>query len=147
MMLQTLSTHSSRLEKEWLISLYAPEGDTGQILRAITQVARLKYGNYDDVAFVSSAGTQQFRPISGSHLGQKGDLYRMDTVEIRFSIPQNHELLDLVIEAISAVHCTDEPVVHIQDVLCSRSKHLDDNRNPHRLWNRKEYRSPKAQRW
>jgi hypothetical protein len=56
-------------------------------------------------------------------------------VEVNFQLPKDQALLERVVEAIFQVHCYQEPTISVEEVLVSRSKGLDDSRNPHRWWN------------
>jgi hypothetical protein len=40
-----------------------------------------------------------------------------------------------VVEAIFQAHSYQEPVIRIQSILSSRSKGMDDSKNPNRWWN------------
>jgi hypothetical protein len=53
-----LETPSARIEHEYLVRVQIPTDDVAAVLKAITEVAPLNYGNYEQVAFRYNSGTQ-----------------------------------------------------------------------------------------
>lgn len=99
-------------------------------MSGILKVAPLTYGRYDQVAWWSAPGTEQFRPQKGSHpsLGEKDKLERTGSVRLEFAIPRNEELLRRVlIEGIAANHPWEEPVIYIEE---SVSTHMQEAASP-----------------
>ena len=110
-----------------------------KLLKAVTFITPLRYGSYDNVAYQSSEGTQKFRPLTGSHLGDSNQAMEFTVVEVLFSIPYDKRILGRVLDQITRVHIAEEPVVYISETWVSRVKSYEDKSNPNRFWNRPEF--------
>ncbi len=137
--LKTFSSKSATICREFVIRTYVPEDDVAKTLRAVTEVVPLRYGSYENVAFQSFPGTQKFRPVSGSHLGDSSRVFDFPVVEVVFSIPHDEEVLKSVIDRIFEVHIAEEPVIYIDEGWSTRATSYSDKANPNRFWNRPEY--------
>ena len=103
-----LDTQSATLQGENLVRMEIPPEDVPRVLTAITRVTSLRYGRYEGVAFMSSTGTLQFKPLAGSKEGET-DLYQLPSDEISFTVPDDEAELSAVIEAIYESHPYEEP--------------------------------------
>jgi hypothetical protein len=129
-------TKSARMERMLLVTVQAPAEDIDRLIVAVTGVTPLTMGKYDSNAYVSSAGTEYYRPLEGAAAGPETAIRkRPGTVELSFELPDDPSLADRVVEAVFDAHSYQEPVIRIQPILASRSKGLDDSANPNRWWN------------
>ena len=112
-----------QLEKVFHITVYTPPEQAEIILQAIMKVAPLNYGKYQQVAWISAQGSEQFQPVSGSNpaMGKPGKTTRHPSVKIDFTIPRDPQLLDQVItEGIYPHHPWEEPVIIIRKSQAAR---------------------------
>ena len=87
-------------------------------------------------AWVSASGIERYRPREGAAAGVEEIVrQRPGVVAVSFELPQDHSLIEAVVEAIFQAHSYQEPVIRLVPVLASRSKGLDDKNNPNRWWN------------
>ena len=129
-------TKSVRMERMVLLTLQAPTADVDRIMEAVVEVAPLTMGKYDSNAYQSGAGIERYRPLEGAAAGPETELRkRPGTVEVIFELPDDQSLIEQVIEIIFQTHSYQEPVIRLQNILASRSKGLDDSKNPNRWWN------------
>ena len=106
------------LELVYRIVVFVPEEDVSRLLEGVLRVTSLSKGRYDRVAFRSSLGTEQYRPLEGAHpaSGEIGRLHRSPSVRLEFSIPRDRGLLDRVLEeGVVANHSWEEPVVVVTE--------------------------------
>lgn len=117
-----LNAKKADLEKCCLFRVQIPTGDVAQVLKSITNITPLRYGNYDQVVFRHSTGSQQFRPRAGSKTGES-ELVCIACDEISFTVPKDNQVITDVIDAIFESHPHEEPVIIIQEVMCTRFKY------------------------
>ena len=120
--MDTEETKSAKLQQEYLFRVQIHADNVSAVLDAIINVTPLRYGNYDQVAFRHCAGIQQYRPLAGSKTGE-GELVQLPCDEISFTVPARDEVITAVIEAIIESHIHEEPVILIQEALCTRFKY------------------------
>ena len=102
------------MKKAFRITTYAPPGDVDSIISSICSVWPVRYGKYENVFWLSPAGTEQFTPMLGSNptQGMIGELETLESVAICFLIPRDDALLERVIEkGIRPAHRWEEPVI------------------------------------
>jgi hypothetical protein len=135
-MTAAFETASVRMEPQLLVTVLAPSEDVERIMARVTQIVPLIMGAYDNNAFVSAGGIERYRPREGAAAGaEEGVRQRPGTVTISFQMTRDQALLAKVVEAIFQIHSYQEPLITVQEALASRSKGLDDSKNPHRWWN------------
>ena len=117
-----LKTESATIKKECLFRVQIPADDVSKVLEAIINITPLRYGNYEQVAFRNRTGLQQYRPLDGSKTGE-AELIHIPCDEISFTVPNHDEVITAVIEAIFESHPHEEPVILIQEVMCTRFKY------------------------
>ena len=127
-----------RLEQVYLVSVNIPTEDVTRVLDSLTSAVPLIYGEYDQVAFRSAPGVEQFRPLSGSRAGAQEELSEYKTTRVSFSIPQDPETLRKALDAIRNSHPYEEPVINVVEGWTSRATGEGDETNPNRWWNRDE---------
>jgi hypothetical protein len=134
---QGFETNAIFMEPHWQVTFQAPEEDIDRIFDHVTEFAPLEQGKTDKNAYRSANGFEYYRPREGTPTGAEEEVRKRPGVaEVSFFIPRDQKQLDLVIEAIYAVHSYYEPVITVKEVLRSRCKGLDDSDNPHRWWNK-----------
>lgn len=132
----SFETKSVRMERMVLLVLQAPTDDVDRIMEAVVKVVPLTMGKYDSNAYQSGAGIERYRPLEGAAAGPETELRkRPGTVEVTFELPEDQNVIGQVIEVIFQTHSYQEPVIRLQNILASRSKGLDDSKNPNRWWN------------
>lgn len=119
-----------------LLTFQAPVEDVDRIMAAVVAIVPLTMGVYDSNAYQSAPGVERYRPLEGAAAGAESDLRRrLGVVEVVFELPNAQDVTERVIEAIFQAHSYQEPVIRLQATLSSRSKGLDDSKNPNRWWN------------
>ena len=135
--LAAFETPSVRMEATWLLRFLAPPEDVERIMAAVCAVTPLAIGTkYDSNAFQTAGGIERYRPLDGAAAGPETEVrQRPGVVEVSFQLPPESDLLERVVETIFQVHSYQEPTISVEQALASRSKGLDDSKNPHRWWN------------
>lgn len=134
---RNFETKSVRMEHLIQMSVFAPEEDVDRIMEHVCKITPLPQGKkYDSNAYQTASGVERYRPLEGAAAGPETDVRkRPGVVEVVFELPDDQALMERVVEEIFQVHSYQEPVIKVQDILVSRSKGLDDSKNPHRWWN------------
>ena len=104
------------MEKVYRITVFVPPAQLEELLASITRALPQNDSKYREVFWWSSPGTEQFRPLKGSNpaSGSLGELSRMDSIELKFLLPRNKELLNEVIEkGIRPAHPWEAPVITV----------------------------------
>lgn len=133
--LDDFETTSTKLTREWVIRTQTPIDGLDSVIDALTEKIPLKQGAYDKCLYVTAPGYQRFHALQGSHTGLEDTIQSTSAVEITFSIRPDTDILNKVFDTVFAVHCNEEPTIHIQEIWGSRSKYADDKDNPNRYWN------------
>jgi hypothetical protein len=136
MNLAAFEAPSVRMESVLLLRFQTPEADVDRIMAKVSTLTPLVVGSYDSNAYQSAAGIERYRPREGAAAGAETEIRkRPDVVEVSFRLPADQALLADVVEAIFQIHSYQEPFITVEQILASRSKGLDDSKNPHRWWN------------
>lgn len=131
-----LETKSVRLEPKYLVLVQAPLEDVDRILASVVAINPLLMGKYESNSFQTASGLERYRPLEGAAAGVEKEIRRRPgVVEFSFELPRNEEMLGEVVEQVFLVHSYQEPVIRVFTILSSRSKGLDDSKNPNRWWN------------
>ncbi len=112
-----------RLEPVYRINVFVSPNHVEAIIQGVTEIVPLRYGNYDNVAWYSSEGIEQFRSLEGSNptLGSENQITKKQSVKIEFSIPRDRNLLERVIKSgIFPFHPWEEPVILLSEELETR---------------------------
>ena len=121
-----LETERVRLQKECLFCVQIPTDDVPTVLDAVISVTPLRYGRYKQVVFRQDKGMQQFEPLVGSKTGEAA-LVHIECDQISFTVPCQDEVIVSVIDAIFESHPHEEPVIHLQEVYCTRFNYDQEN--------------------
>ena len=104
------------MEKAYRITVFVPPAQLEAMLASITGFLPENNSKYGEGFWWSTPGTEQFRSLEGSNptSGTIGELSRMDSIELKFLIPRNKELLHQIIErGIRPAHPWETPVITI----------------------------------
>ncbi len=104
------------MEKVYRITVFVPPAQLEAVLVSITKVLPKNDSKYSEGFWWSAPGIEQFRPLEGSNpsSGSIGELSQMDSIELKFLIPRNKELLDQIIaEGIRPDHPWEAPVITV----------------------------------
>ncbi|MBE1285114.1 MAG: hypothetical protein GJ676_17510 [Rhodobacteraceae bacterium] len=118
------------------VLVQVPETEAQAVLQVILKHDPLAWGDYDQVAFFSPPGRQQFRSLPGGRNAPTDEAMSVSCVEIQvFSILRGTDL-EAMIRAVYNVHPYEEPVIQLIPAL--RTRHIPgvDEDNPNRFWNR-----------
>ncbi len=126
-----------RLIPAYIVSVNVPSENAAKVLRQVTDAYPLQYGDYDQVAFRSATGVEQYRPLKGSTAGEQSKISETPTTRITFAIPEDTAVLKKVVAAIRVAHPYEEPVVQVRAGWISQAKHEGEESNPNRWWNQK----------
>ena len=102
------------------VSVWVPPEHAQRVLDGICAIDELRIGDYDRVAWIAAAGTEQFRPLAGAKpaLGEVGELERGDSVRIEFCIARDAERLQRVIDlGIRPHHPWQVPAIFVDESL------------------------------
>jgi hypothetical protein len=134
--MHSFETKSVTMSAMFLVTVQAPVEDVARILKAVIDIEPLAMGKYDSNAFITASGLEHYRPREGAFAGTEDTpRQRPGVCEICFQLPLDQNTLSDITEAIFQVHSYQEPVIIVREVLASRSKGLDDSKNPNRWWN------------
>lgn len=134
--MKSFETTSVSMVPLQLLTFQAPAEDVERIMAAVIAITPLAMGAYDGNAYQSASGVERYRPLEGAAAGAESDIRRRPgVVEVCFELPQGQDLAQRVVEAIFQAHSYQEPVIRLQAVMASRSRGLDDSKNPNRWWN------------
>ncbi len=106
------------LKPVYRITTFVPLDRLETLLTGITSVVPLKYGRYDQAAWWSAEGVEQFRPLPGSNpsSGTQGHISRVASVRVEFIIPRDPLLLDKVLTlGLIPNHPWEEPAVFVDE--------------------------------
>jgi hypothetical protein len=110
-----------RIVPVYKVTTFVPLERLECLLEGITRIVPLHYGKfYDRVAWWSSVGMEQFRPLQGSNpaSGKEGELERGGSIRVEFSIPRDTYLLDqLLANGLLPHHPWEKPVVYVDEAL------------------------------
>jgi hypothetical protein len=114
----------------------APAEDVDRVMAKVVEIVPLTMGKYDNNAYQSAAGIERYRPLEGAAAGAETETRkRPGVVTVSFQIARDQALLAEIVEAVFQAHSYQEPSITVAELLASRSRGLDDSKNPHRWWN------------
>lgn len=107
-------------EDVYHVTTFVPPDALEGLVAAIGRIAPLRYGQYEQVAWWSAAGTEQFLPLPGTNpsLGTEGEVKQAPSVRLELVIPRDAALLDRVMTlGISPriSHPWEEPAVLVEE--------------------------------
>lgn len=116
--------------------IQVPQAEADRVLAAILSITSLPWGDYDQVAFWTAPGVQQFRSCPGGVNRASDTAVEVPCVELQIFVGASGADLDPVLRAIYDSHPYEEPVIQMLPAI--RSLHIRglDEDNPNRFWNR-----------
>jgi hypothetical protein len=106
------------LRKIYRVTTFVPPEHLDTLLRGIASEAPLRYGQYDQSAWWSAVGVEQFRPLPGAKptSGTVGTVERVPTVRVEFAIARDPtQLAQLIERGLRPNHPWQEPAVFIDE--------------------------------
>lgn len=123
------------LEEEWVIAVQTPAAGLDALLKALRTHINPVQGHYDNCAFITAAGEQQFRALEGSYAGAENTIQATKTLEVQISIKPDLKALEKAVDVIYKHHVQEEPTIRIITAWGVRSKYTADTNNPNKYWN------------
>lgn len=125
------------LQQGTRVLVQVPQQAAGRVLMAMLAVEPLGWGDYDQVAFTTCAGVQQFRSRPGARNAATEVAVEVACVELQVFVAKSGAALQSLITAIYQAHPYEEPVIQL--IPAQRSCHVRgmDEDNPNRFWNQK----------
>lgn len=106
------------LRKIYRVTTFVPPEHLEALLRGIGSQAALQYGQYDQAAWWSAVGVEQFRPLPGAKptSGKVGTVERVPTVRVEFAIARDSiQLARLLATGLRPNHPWQEPAIFIDE--------------------------------
>jgi hypothetical protein len=119
-----------KLKPIYRVTTFVPPEHLDDLLAGILKVVPLHFGLYDQVAWWSSPGIEQFKPRPGSKptLGSADVLEKTSSVALIFTLPREQALLEKVLcDGLIPNHPWEEPVVYIDEALTMRTQIDEDD--------------------
>jgi hypothetical protein len=106
------------LRKIYRVTTFVPPEHLEALLAGIGSEVPLRYGQYDQSAWWSAVGVEQFRPLPGAKptSGKVGTVERVPTVRVEFAIARDPiRLAQLIAKGLRPNHPWQEPAVFIDE--------------------------------
>jgi hypothetical protein len=125
------------LEQGTRLLIQVPQERAEVLLQAILSQEPLSWGDYDQVAYTTRPGVQQFRSRPGGRNAATDQAVEVACVELQVFVPKQGQALEPLLRAIYHAHPYEEPVIQL--ITASRCLHRrgQDEDNPNRFWNQK----------
>ncbi|WP_297340318.1 hypothetical protein [Pseudophaeobacter sp.] len=123
------------IEQGTRVLVQVPQEAAGRVLQAVLSQEPLHWGDYDQVAFTTRAGVQQFRTLPQARNRATDQAVAVACVELQIFVPKQGQALEPLLCAIYHAHPYEEPVIQL--IAAARSLHRrgQDEANPNRFWN------------
>ncbi len=118
------------------VSIQVPIEHVEEVLAAIAALTPLKWGDYDNVSFITQPGTQRFRSLGGGQNTPTDGVAEVPCAELSFALPEDESLLARVLDAVFHAHPYEEPVIRIIPARFTRHIPGAGADSPHKFWNR-----------
>ncbi|WP_122072148.1 hypothetical protein [Pseudophaeobacter sp. EL27] len=123
------------IEQGTRVLVQVPQEAAGRLLQAILAQEPLHWGDYDQVAYTSSAGVQQFRTLPQARNRATEQAVAVACVELQVFVPKRGQDLEPLLCAIYHAHPYEEPVIQLIPAARSLHRRGQDESNPNRFWN------------
>lgn len=115
------------LKPVYRVTTFVPPDHVEGLLEGVVRVVPLEHGRYDRIAWWSTPGTEQFRPLPGAHprAGSEGQVERVASVRVEFAVPRDSALLERFLTlGLIANHPWEEPAVFVDESMVTLSQAL-----------------------
>ncbi len=131
----TLRSDRFTIEAGTRLLIQVPQQAAAGLLQAILSRETLRWGDYDQVAYITRPGVQQFRSLPGGRNLATDQAVEVACVELQIFVPKQGQALGPLLCAIYHAHPYEEPVIQL--IAAARSLHRrgQDEANPNRFWN------------
>lgn len=133
--LDRFGARAAYLAREWLVAIELPAEGADAAIEAL-RAELPAVADCERRLYVTGAGQQRFRALSGACAGFEDAVPRNATVELSFSIPRDPALLDRVFETVFAVPADEAPAVRIFESWGSRRDSLAGQAGARGAWRR-----------
>lgn len=125
------------IEQGTRLLIQVPQEGAAGLLQAILTEVPLHWGDYDQVAYTTRPGVQQFRSRPGGRNAATDRAVEVACVELQVFVPLQGQALEPLLRSIYHVHPYEEPVIQL--IAATRCLHRrgQDEDNPNRFWNQK----------
>ena len=123
------------IEQGTRLLIQVPQQAAARLLQAILAQEPLHWGDYDQVAYTSSTGVQQFRTLPQARNRATAQAVTVDCVELQIFVPKQGQDLEPLLCAIYYAHPYEEPVIQLIPAARSLHGRGQDEANPNRFWN------------
>jgi len=106
------------LKPVYRITTFVPSDKLQALLTGVSEIVPLQYGHYDQVAWWSAEGVEQFRPLPGSNpsSGITGQVSRVASLRVEFIVPRDPVLLEKVLTlGLIPNHPWEEPAIFVDE--------------------------------
>jgi hypothetical protein len=110
---------------------FVPTDYLEQVLESVLRIDALTYSQYDRLAWWSSEGTEQFRPLAEAQptVGSSGEVARVRSIRLELSIARDLALLERIVEeGIRPQHPWKEPVIVVYEAIETRCQTVEPSR-------------------
>lgn len=137
-MLETFKTIQSgrfSIEQGTRVLIQVPQEAAEQVLQEILAQEPLRWGDYDQVAYTTMPGVQQFRALPQARNRATDMAVEVYCVELQIFVPKQGRALEPLLRAIYHAHPYEEPVIQLVPAARSLHRRGQDEANPNRFWN------------
>ncbi|HEY8052582.1 MAG TPA: hypothetical protein VIE42_07230 [Steroidobacteraceae bacterium] len=117
------------LNRMYRITTFVPPEHLDALLEGVGRETPLQYGQYEQSAWWSAVGVEQFRPMPGAKptCGEVGRTERVPTVRVEFAIPRDPDLLVRVLtRGLIPHHPWEQPAIFIDESQATISHTRED---------------------
>jgi len=115
------------LKPVYRVTTFVPPDHVEALLEGVVRVVPLEHGRYDRIAWWSTPGTEQFRPLRGANptTGSEGQVKRVASVRVEFAIPRDSAVLErFLTHGVIPNHPWEEPAVFVDESMVTLTQAL-----------------------
>ena len=115
------------LKRVYRVTTFVPPDHLNGLLEGVLRVVPLEHGRYDRIAWWSTPGTEQFRPLPGANptTGSEGQVERVASVRVEFAIPRDPAVLERFLTlGLIPNHPWEEPAVFVDESIVTLTQVL-----------------------
>lgn len=106
------------LRPVYRVTVFVPPAHLEALKAGLCAVQPLELGGYAEVLWTAAPGEEQFRPLAGARpaQGEVGELVRLPSVRLEFSLPREPDRLARVIDqGIRPYHPWEVPAIFVDE--------------------------------